>query len=242
MIKKIILKLIYPNKYSSEALCRYLRKIGCKVGKDTYFFNAPSIKIDIKRKDYISIGERCKITEDVIILAHDYSWEVLRTAYEEILPSGGKCVEIGNNVFIGKKAIILRGTKIGNNCIIGAGAVVTKDVPDNTVVAGNPARIISTLEDYYKKLKQNLLENAKYEARVFYRKHNRMPKIEETGHFMIIFLERTQENVEKYIKKLSFKGDDKKEVINTFFNTKPIFNGYLEYCKYMEKEIDIQEQ
>lgn len=238
MIKKLILKLVYPNKYSSEALCRYLRKIGCEVGNDTYFFNAPSMKIDIKRKDYIKIGSKCKIAEDVTILAHDYSWEVLRSTYEHILPSGGKCVEIGDNVFIGKKSIILRGVKIGKNSIIGAGSVVTKDVASNTVVAGNPAKVISSLDDYYKKLESNLLENATYEAKVFYKKHNRLPSIEETGHFMTIFLERNQENVEKYLKKLSFKGDNKQEVINTFLNTEPLFNGYEEYYKYMEKQLE----
>lgn len=238
MIKKIILKLIYPNKYSSDALCKYLRKIGCEVGDETYFFNAPSMKIDIKRKDYIKIGNRCKIAEDVTIVAHDYSWEVLRSVYGEILPSGGKKVEIGNNVFIGKRVTILRGVKIGDNVIVGAGSIVTKDIPSNTIVAGNPARVISTLEEYYNKTKANLLKNAEYEAKVFYEKHGRIPKIEETGHFMIIFLERKKENVEKFIKKLEFKGDNKEEVINTFMNTMPIFNGYEEYYNHMIKLVD----
>ena len=129
----------------------------------------------------------------------------------------------------------MRGVTIGDNSIIGAGAVVTKDVPKNTVVAGNPARVISTIDEYYEKTKNNLLENAIYEAKVFYRKNHRLPNIEESGHFMIIFLERTKENVENYIKKLSFKGDNINEVIDTFMNTKPIFNGYEEYHKYMEK-------
>lgn len=55
---------------------------------------------------------------------------------------------IGDNVFIGANAVIFGDIKIGNNVTIGAGAVVNKDVPDNAVVAGNPFRIISTIEGY----------------------------------------------------------------------------------------------
>jgi maltose O-acetyltransferase len=60
-------------------------------------------------------------------------------------PEYGKPVTIGDNVWISGKAIILPGVTIGDNVIIGAGAVVTKDVPDNVAVGGNPAKIIKTL-------------------------------------------------------------------------------------------------
>lgn len=131
--------------------------------------------------------------------------------------------------------MILRNVKIGDNAIIGAGTVVTKDVPANTIVAGNPARIISTIEQYYTKLKDTLLENAEYEVEVFFSKNNRLPNIEETGYFMTIFLERTQENVEKFIAKLPFeRGDNKKEVMNDFLNSEPIFNSYNEYIEHMK--------
>ena len=49
-------------------------------------------------------------------------------------------VRIGNNVWIGMNAIVLKGVTIGDDCVIAAGAVVTKDVPPGTIVAGNPAR------------------------------------------------------------------------------------------------------
>jgi maltose O-acetyltransferase len=57
----------------------------------------------------------------------------------------GKPVTIGNNVWVGGRAILLPGVRIGDNAVIGAGAVVTKDVPPDTVVAGNPARIIKII-------------------------------------------------------------------------------------------------
>lgn len=51
-------------------------------------------------------------------------------------------VVIGNNVWIGGRVTILKGVRIGNNAVVGAGAVVTKDVPDNAIVAGNPAKVL----------------------------------------------------------------------------------------------------
>ena len=235
MIKDLINKIIFPNKYSSEAFIEYLKSRGVEIGEDTYFFDPKNTFIDYNRGIYISIGKKCKISGKVSIIAHDYSWEVLRQRSKEILPSGGKKIEIGNNVFIGYGAMILRNVKIGDNAIIGAGTVVTKDVPANTIVAGNPARIISTIEQYYTKLKDTLLENAEYEVEVFFSKNNRLPNIEEMGYFMTIFLERTQENVEKFIAKLPFeRGDNKKEVMNDFLNSEPIFNSYNEYIEHMK--------
>lgn len=54
-------------------------------------------------------------------------------------------VKIGNDVFIGARSIILKGVKLGTGCVVGAGSVVSRDVPELTVVAGNPAKIIKKL-------------------------------------------------------------------------------------------------
>ena len=54
----------------------------------------------------------------------------------------GEPITIGDNVWFGGNCIVLSGVTIGNNVVVGAGSVVTKDIPDNAVVAGNPARII----------------------------------------------------------------------------------------------------
>ena len=55
---------------------------------------------------------------------------------------GGEAPTIGNNVNIGSNVCIIGGILIGNNVVIGAGSIVVKDIPDNVVVAGNPAKII----------------------------------------------------------------------------------------------------
>lgn len=61
------------------------------------------------------------------------------------------CIEIGDNVFIGSGTRILYDVKVGSNVIIGAGSVVNKDVPDNSVVAGIPARVIGAYEALVRK-------------------------------------------------------------------------------------------
>lgn len=60
-------------------------------------------------------------------------------------------IRIGSNCFIGVRSIIMKNVTIGDNCIVGAGAVVTRSVPSGSVVAGVPARVICTVEEYYQK-------------------------------------------------------------------------------------------
>lgn len=65
-----------------------------------------------------------------------------------------KPITIGDNVYIGNNVIILPGVQIGSNVIVGAGSVITKNIPDNVIIAGNPARIIKGIDEYLEKIKQ----------------------------------------------------------------------------------------
>lgn len=78
----------------------------------------------------IHIGDNSMITGNVIMLAHDHVRGIMTDTY------------LGNYVFVGGGSIIMPGVRVGNHVIIGAGSVVTKDIPDNSVVVGNPAKII----------------------------------------------------------------------------------------------------
>lgn len=91
----------------------------------------------------IRIGDHCYIAPGVHIYtaAHPIH-PVERISGKEF----GKPVTIGNNVWIGGSVVINPGITIGHNVVIGSGAIVTKDVPDNVVVAGNPAKIIKRIE------------------------------------------------------------------------------------------------
>lgn len=85
----------------------------------------------------IHIGDNTWILRNATILAHDYCQGENRR---------GKRFDtyIGRNCVIGINSIILPGIRIGDSCVIAAGAVVTKDVPPNSIVAGNPAKVIKT--------------------------------------------------------------------------------------------------
>ena len=97
---------------------------------------APNVVINAYNADVI-IGNGVAIGPNVALIAHS-------NAYVEGRPIVGtvisKPIEIGNNVLIGANAVILPGIRIGNNSIVGAASVVTKEVKDNEIVAGNPAK------------------------------------------------------------------------------------------------------
>lgn len=87
-------------------------------------------KLDKTNPKGIHIGEESYIASGAIVFTHDFSRSLHKDTY------------IGKRCFIGANAIIMCGVKIGDEVIIGSGAIVTKDVPDNCIVAGNPARIL----------------------------------------------------------------------------------------------------
>jgi len=93
----------------------------------------------------IFIGDKCTITHGCIILSHDRAKKIISRKINRNYE--GKGTRLGNHVFVGVNSVILRDVIIGDNSIIGAGSVVTKDVPPNVVVAGNPAKIIRKLSN-----------------------------------------------------------------------------------------------
>jgi acetyltransferase-like isoleucine patch superfamily enzyme len=98
----------------------------------------------IHATERISIGRNCLVAANVTIL--DSDGHGLLPGERTLVNPAPKPVIIEDNVWIGINAIILKGVRIGQNSVIGAGSVVTRDVPPNCVVAGNPAQVIRTLD------------------------------------------------------------------------------------------------
>ena len=186
MIKKLLRKLIYGSKSNSHTYVKYLRSLGMKIGEGTVIYEPMKTFIDTTRPWMIDIGDNVKITEGVTILTHGYDWSVLKGVYGDVLGSAGAVV-IGDNIFIGMKTTILKGVHIGNNVIIGANSLVNKDIPDNVVVAGNPCRVIMTLDEYYKKRKSVQLQEAEELVRMYRKRYHRDPDEKVLHEFFWLF-------------------------------------------------------
>lgn len=236
MFNKIIKKLLYGPKCDSETFIKYLRKNGCKIGEKVHFYSPRTTIVDDVRMDWISIGSYTKITSGVIILAHDYSPSVLLHTHKTMLLAGGGYTTIGSNCFIGMNAIIMPGRHIGNNCIVGAGAVVTSDIPDNSVCAGNPARVIMDLDRFYEKRKEAYVWDAKRNFLHFKQVRGRIPSAGESGGFPSVYLERTEENWNRYFTSYLSHDNDTNDVKAAFFGTKPVFSSYEEFINFCSDE------
>lgn len=140
---KIIKKIL--SKLRGEPDLKKLKKAGLIIGEN--FFHGKKCFFDPAHTFLIEIGNNVTFSTRVHLLAHDASTKIIN-GYVKI-----GLVTIKDNVFVGANVTILPGVTIGENSIIGAGSVVTHSIPDNVVAAGNPCKVIMTLDEYKKKYK-----------------------------------------------------------------------------------------
>lgn len=158
---------------SNFRFCTYLRDKGIKIGGGNKF-RPKTTQIDLTRPSLITIGDNCYFNENFCILTHDWVTHVFINSERKFLPSSGR-VTIGNNVSTGQNVTILKGVTIGDNVFIGAHSVVTKDIPSNSIAVGIPARVVSTIEDYYQKRQIKCIEEALDYARSISERYGRRP-------------------------------------------------------------------
>ena len=144
----IIKELLYRirGEYTTEKLI----SMGMKVGKN--FGRLNGVILDPSHCWLIEIGDNVTLAPRVHILCHDASTKQFLN-YTKI----GK-VKIGDNVFIGAESVVLPNVTIGSNVIIGANSTVTKDIPEGVVAAGNPAKVICSLDEYLERHRKHMEE------------------------------------------------------------------------------------
>lgn len=124
-------------------------KMGGIIGKDCDIAS----NVEFGTEPYlIRIGNHVRITNGVRLITHDGGTWIFRIEKEYKDMDCFGSIIIDDNVHIGWNAIIMPNVHIGSNCVIGAGAIVTKDIPDNSVAVGVPAKVIETTNEYRKKM------------------------------------------------------------------------------------------
>lgn len=141
----------FLNIIRGEQNIEKLIKRGLVVGENFTVWD--NVFIDPAHCWHITIGNNVTLAAKVHILAHDASTKLF-LGYTRVSK-----VTIGNNVFIGVGTIVLPGVTIGNNVVIGAGSVVSRDIPDNSLAVGNPARVVRSLDDYLNREKGKMKNN-----------------------------------------------------------------------------------
>jgi len=133
---------------------KYAQKIGVNFAdpRTVHFYGVVSWSTE---PWLISIGRNVHITGGVNFIGHDGGTLLFRHLVPDLEIT--KPIKVGDDVYIGNNVTILPGVTIGNKVIIGTGAVVSRDIPDNSVAVGVPARVIKTIDEYFEKIKRESL-------------------------------------------------------------------------------------
>ena len=230
-LKNKIKVKILGYRATSESYITYLKKIGVQVGEDVVLYRPLNTTIDVQNPHLLEIGNHVMMTGPVTILTHDYSWSVLKRKYGEIV-GNQKYTVLKDNIFIGWGATILAGSYIGENTIIGAGSVVSGHLEGNAVYAGNPARRILSIDEYYQKRKSKQIEEAVAYVRKYEERFGAVPSIEKLDeYFFLFFNPNDQSQRETFDFKLKLLENYDETMKKTELN-KPIFSSYDEFIKY----------
>lgn len=233
-IKSFIKKLILGHKCDSESYLNYLRKAGSRIGERVVVYEPSKTFIDETRPFLIEIGDDVQITRGVTMLTHGYDWSVLKGIHAEVLGSAGR-IKIGNNVFIGQNVMILKGVTIGNNVVIGANSLVNKDIPDNCVYAGNPAKYITSIDEYYEKRKAAQLGEAKCIYDNYIKSYGKEPDESVFGEFFWLFHRRNEELHPEFSRRMKAVGNFD-ESMKKFKASQPQYDGYEEFKKALKEK------
>ncbi len=151
MIKKLYRKYYHTIVRRTNPL-KYAKKIGVNVSGRLYIYGSITWGSE---PWIISVGDNVHLTHGVKFITHDGGTLLFRDRVPDLEIT--KPITVGDNVYVGNDVIFMPGVKVGSNVVIGAGAIVTRDIPDNSVAVGIPARVIKTADEYFEKLQKESL-------------------------------------------------------------------------------------
>lgn len=238
-IKEMMQKVILGPKRCSADYVEYLRSLGMVIGKNTVIYSPRDCTIDETRPWMVELGDNVSITKGVTILTHGYDWSVFKGMYGDVLGSAGR-VKIGNNVFIGMNSTILKGVTVGDNVVIGANSLINKDVPSNSVVVGNPQRVVCSIDEYLEKRRAAQLD----EVRDLYKcwrknspegKRGGVPPRELFSEFFWLFEPRGQEGLscDAFEGTMRLRGTEAMSY-ERFMQVDSLFESYEMFINYLD--------
>lgn len=155
-----LIKTFYNKYLQLFRPLRYAKKSGVKLGNNVKIYGTMHYGSE---PWIISIGDDVYLTNNICFITHDGGTLLFRKHIPDLEIT--KPITIGSNVYIGVNVTILPGVHIGNNVIVGACSLITKDIPDNVVVGGNPAKILKSTDEYFEKIKDQSLHIGHLSAR-----------------------------------------------------------------------------
>lgn len=142
-----IYNIVSFEKYMKSKV-KYLKKLGVKINSPVTYIS-PDVYFDGHDYSFIEIGKNVTLSKEIMLLIHDYSLGGIMNAMNiefngkgENIPHFKKKIKIGDDTFVGARVSILPGTTIGKCCIIGACSVVKGNIPDYSIVIGNPGKVV----------------------------------------------------------------------------------------------------
>ena len=157
MLRRIrtLIAVFYRMVHAKVDPLGFARSLGVRLGENVHFYGMKAGMFSTEPW-LITIGNNVHITADCAFITHDGGTLILRQEVPDLEWTAP--IAIGNDVYIGVRSLIMPGVTIGNRCIIGAGSIVTKNIPDNSVAAGVPARVIKTTDEYLETMKKKSLK------------------------------------------------------------------------------------
>ncbi|MEE0944422.1 MAG: acyltransferase [Clostridia bacterium] len=150
------LNYFFQKKYI-KLYVNYLKFLGVHINGEPAYISS-DVYFDGHDYSKITINDSVVLSREVMLLTHDYSiargiqkFGGIDVDIKTNTPYFLNEIYIGENSFIGARASLLPGTHIGDNCIIGAGAVVKGNIPDDSIVVGNPAKIVGSTQEWTKR-------------------------------------------------------------------------------------------